>query len=157
VTLQREAGELADTLETKFYPGPRLTMLTLLDPEGRTRNRLGGGVALHVPVPRVSFELDVFERVDGEEHRAVLATFGGAAYSDHLGRGVRRFLNPYVGLRMGYGYLGASAFALQADAGLELVKLRAVLVDLNTRFTGFITGDGTDTALITALSVVVAF
>jgi hypothetical protein len=159
VYLTRRDGAVLSP-RSKFYPGPRLAVLTLLDADGRARNRLGGGVALHVPVPRLSFELDVFEEEaspDGARHRSVLATFGGAVYSDFLGRGRRSYLNPYLGLRAGYGYLDGHAFAVQGEVGLELFKNEHLLFDLNSRMTGFLARSQVDAALVTGASLIVAF
>lgn len=161
IYLVREDGaQVLMSPRSKFYPGPRFAMLTLLDPDGRARTRLGGGFAVHVPEPRLSFELDVFEEEaspDGGRHRATLATFGGAAYSDFLGRGRRRFLNPYLGLRLGYGYLDGNAFVVQGDVGVELFKTKHVLFDLDVRATGFLADDRVDLALVTGAGIVVAF
>lgn len=161
VSLSRREGVLLSP-KTKIYPGPRLAVLTLFGSQGRQRNRLGGGVAMHVGVPRVSLELDIFDDVDAEpgkprEPYAVLATFGGAMYSDFLGRGERRFLNPYIGFRGGYGYLDYHAFAVQAEVGLELFKHTYFLIDASARATAFLGKDDVDAGVVSALSAVFAF
>lgn len=147
--------------EAKFYPGPRLSMMTLLGGGDRKRNRLGGGAVIHLVVPRLTLELDVFDDVpagDGPaENHAVIATWGAAAYSDFLGRGKRRFFNPYIGFRAGYGYLDYHAFVVQAGAGVELFKHRHAMIDANVRATGLIGRDDADAALISSLSAVFAF
>jgi Domain of unknown function (DUF4349) len=160
VTVSRREGELMNP-RTKVYPGPRLAALTLFDADGRESTRLGAGVALHIVLPRHSLELDVFEDAPAsgdrpaEEH-AVIATYGVAMYSDFLGRGQRRFLNPYLGFRIGYGYLGYHALAIQGQAGVELFKHKYMMVDLDVRATGLI-GDRVDAGLVTGASVVFAF
>lgn len=141
--------------KVKVYPGPRFASLILLNKEGRDRVRFGGGATMHIGIPRVSLELDVFEDADGTG-KAVLATFGGAFYSDFLGRGRRRFLNPYLGFRLGYGYLEASKFAVAAEAGVELFKHKYLLVDANIRAVGLI-GDSSDAALVAGAGFVFAF
>lgn len=144
------------------YPGARAAALILLDPEGRPRTRFGGGITLHTVFRHATFELELYQSErdgDGaaaEESRAVLATVGGATYSDFLGRGTRRFLNPFLGFRAGYAYLDSHRFAAQAEAGVELVKTERFMLDVNARFTGLI-GERTDVALILGGSAVVAF
>lgn len=154
VNLTRQQGVVLGRAEAKFYPGARLSTLILIDPEGRERTRFGGGAVIHT-LPRLTLELDVFGRV-GDESRAVVATFGGAAYSDFLGRGKNRFLNPYLGARLGYGYLEGSAFVLAAGGGIELFKHEYALLDASVNFVGFI-GDEFDAAITGSLSAVIAF
>jgi hypothetical protein len=162
VELSRRAGVVLGP-EAKFYPGPRFAALTLLDPNGRQRTRLGAGLVLHTVAPggttkagnRGNFELDVFEDADGNG-ASVLVTAGGAVYSDFLGRGRNRFLNPYLGMRLGYGYLDGSAFTFAATAGVELFKHKFVMVDLNVRGVGFVS-DEFDTAIVSGGSIVFAF
>jgi hypothetical protein len=146
---------------TKVYPGPRLSALTLFDADGREQTRLGAGFAMHLVIPRVSLEIDVFQGVEASgqraaEDRAILATWGAGMYSDFLGRGRRRFLNPYLGFRLGYGYLGYHAFAVQGEAGVELFKHKFVMVDANVRATALI-GDEVDAGLVSGGSIVFAF
>lgn len=162
VQLSRRAGVVLGP-KAKFYPGPRFATLTLLDPNGRQRTRLGAGLVVHTVAPggttkagsRGNLELDVFEDADGTG-AAVLATLGGAVYSDFLGRGRNRFLNPYLGLRLGYGYLDGSAFTFAGTAGVELFKHQYLMVDLNVRAVGFLS-DELDTAIVSGGSVVFAF
>jgi hypothetical protein len=162
IQLSRRAGVVLGP-EAKFYPGPRVAALTLLDRNGRQRTRMGAGLVIHTVAPggttkngnRGNLELDVFEDADGTG-AAVLVTGGGAVYSDFLGRGRNRFLNPYLGLRLGYGYLDGSAFTFAGTAGLELFKHRYVMVDLNVRAVGFVS-DEFDAAIVSGGSVVFAF
>jgi len=138
----------------KFHPGPRLTGLHLLDADGRTQTRLGGGVTVHFD-RAATLELDVFPAT-GDDGRALLATFGGAAFSDFLGRGKRHFLNPYLGLRMGYGYLDGSRFIIAADVGLELTKHEYLLTTLSFRTLALI-GEEKDVAMTGTFGLVVPF
>ncbi len=162
ISLQRREGAVLGP-EAKLYPGARGTVLTLFNPGTRSRNRLGAGLVIHTITPggkdkaegRATLELDLFPAKDGEK-TAVLATGGGSIYSDFLGRGKRRFLNPYLGLRVGYGYLGGSKFVFAGTAGVELFKNQYFLVNLNTRLTGLL-GKSFDTALVTGGSLVFAF
>jgi hypothetical protein len=147
---------LGEKAEPKLYPGPRLSMLYLLDADGRTRMRLGGGAAVHL-YARTNMELDVFTDPDDTGKNAVLATMGGDIYSDFLGRGRRSFLNPYLGLRAGFGYLDRPTFAFGAGAGVELYKNEYVMVDLNVRAMGLAGKGGLDTAVVSGAAVVFAF
>lgn len=160
VSLRRRDGEVITVARAKFYPGVRATMMTLIDPEGRQRTRLGGSLVLHSVMRNHSLEIDLYEAAPsmsgGEATAAVIATTGGAAYSDFLGGGRRRLLNPYLGLRVGYGYLDASKFVVQAEAGVELFKSRHAVIDASIRGTGLI-GKETDAAVIAGTGVVVAF
>ena len=159
VSLSRADGAVR-VASAKAYPGLRFAALSLLDPDGRRRTRLGGGVVLHTELRTASFELDVFAPTGdgdgGAATRAAIATLGGAGYSDFLGRGRRRFGNPYLGLRMGYAYLDGSRFAIQGEAGLELWKHEHALIDVNVRATGLI-GARTDLGVVSGASAVIAF
>lgn len=150
-----DAVELGEDAEAKLYPGPRLSMLYLLDAGGRTRMRLGGGAVVHL-YERTNVELDVFTDPD-DTGTAVLATTGADLYSDFLGRGRRRFLNPYLGIRLGFGYLERSTFAFGAGAGVELYKNKYLMLDLNVRAIGLAGKGGVDTAVVAGTGVVVAF
>lgn len=160
VSLRRRDGAITTVARAKFYPGVRATTLTLLDPAGRQRTRFGGSLVLHSVMRNHSLEIDLYEAAPamsgGEAKAAVIATTGGAAYSDFLGGGHRRVLNPYLGLRVGYGYLDASKFVVQAEAGVELFKSRHAVIDASIRGTGLI-GKETDAAVVAGTGVVVAF
>jgi len=161
VELSRRAGAVMSP-KAKIYPGPRFAVLTLFGAGERQTTRLGGGVVMHIAVPRLTLELDVFDDVDASadhahESHAVIATWGGAIYSDFFGRGEREFLNPYIGFRAGYGYLDYHAFVLQAEVGLELYKQKHMLIDANVRAAGFLGDDEFDAGLVTGASAVFAF
>lgn len=151
-----DAVFLGEKAEPKLYPGPRVSMLYLLDAGDRAKMRLGAGATVHI-VSRVNLELDIFNDPDDTGKNAALATFGGDIYSDLLGRGRRRFLNPYLGLRLGFGYLDRATFAFGASAGVELFKHEYVMVDLNVRAMGLAGNGGFDTALVTGGALVFAF
>ena len=159
VSLRRRDGAV-HIARAKFYPGVRFTTLTLIDPEGRQRTRVGGSLVMHTVMRNHSLELDLFQAehdgAGGAAKAAVIATTGGAAYSDFLGGGRRQVLNPYLGGRLGYAYLDSSRFVIQAEAGLELYKSRHVVVDASVRGTGML-GKKTDTAVVAGTGVVVAF
>jgi hypothetical protein len=159
ISLSRRDGAVT-IARAKIYPGVRATSLILLDPEGRQRTRFGAGLVMHTVMRSVSLEVDVFQAepaaAGADPKAAVVATFGGAGYSDFLGRGRRRLLNPYLGLRLGYAYLDRSLFVVQAEVGLELFKHKHLVIETSLRGSGFI-GKDTDAALIAGSGVVVAF
>lgn len=156
LTIQREGGAIDLSPDGRVFPGPRLAMLSLLDAGDRPRNRVGGGFAFHVE-RFLTFELDVFPQQDGDS-RTVLATIGSALYSGFLGHGRRRFGNPYIGARAGYGYLsGKGGMALAAELGVELVRHRMLLVEASARVLVFAHEPETDVALHGALAVMVPF
>ncbi len=159
VSISRRAG-VVNVAKAQLYPGARATMLTLFDPAGRKQTRFGGGFMIHTVLRTVSMEVDVFEKERGgnntDAHNAVIATLGGATYSDFLGRGQRQMLNPYLGMRLGYAYLDSSRFALQGEVGLELYKAKYVVIDANLRATALF-GSRQDLGLVTGLGAIVAF
>jgi hypothetical protein len=104
VNLTREGDEQYDVIpEARMYPGPQLSTLVLIDPGMHQRTRVGGGASVRVH-RLLTFDLSVFPRGEGGESRAVVATAGTALYSAYLGYGQRKYFNPYVGARAGYGY-----------------------------------------------------
>ena len=160
VTMSRRAGEV-HVAAAKAYPGARAVALVLLDPGKRARTRFGGGFVLHTLLRSMSLEVDLFQNEPdasgGSSSMSVLATTGGAAYSDFLGRGQRRFVNPYLGFRLGYGYLdGTSRFVAQGEAGVELVKTKYALIDADVRLTGLI-GKQSDAGVVAGVGAVFAF
>lgn len=159
VSLSRRAGAVT-VAKAKAYPGARFAMLSLVDPGTRARTRLGAGLVIHTVLRAMTLEVDVFRTEDSADGTsrslAAVATLGGATYSDFLGKGQRRTLNPYLGLRLGYGYLDTSRFVVQGEVGVELFKATYVVIDASVRATGLI-GSDTDLALVSALGAVVAF
>ncbi|HTL39130.1 MAG TPA: DUF4349 domain-containing protein [Kofleriaceae bacterium] len=158
VTLEREGDEQYDVIpEARIYPGPQLSTLVLIDPGMHQRTRFGGGASVRVH-RLLTFDLSVFPRGDGGESRAVVATIGTALYSAYLGYGQRRYLNPYVGARAGYGYFdGAGGATVAAELGLELYKHEYFLVDSAIRTLAFIREEGNQAAIQGTLGVAVPF
>jgi hypothetical protein len=115
-----------------FQLVPSATMLALVDARGRPAVRAGGGLTLMFG-RRGSLELQLFP-AQGAEARAALLSVHTAAYSDFLGGGRRRFLNPYLGLLAGGGSVGGhGAFTAGAELGVELYRGPSLLVELGTR------------------------
>jgi hypothetical protein len=137
---------LAPEPQAKFYPGLKGSFFAGM---GKTRlNYVGTGASVQFGA-RGSIDLDVLKStkspdslLDGAD--LLLLTIGGEAYSDFLGGGKRRFLNPYLGFRLGYGRsAGHSAFALGGTAGLELVRVKYFVLDVQEQGIGLIGGSVT--------------
>lgn len=141
LTLRREGGPVAAVYgRPRLFPGARFAMLRLLDAGGRPETRTGGGAMLRVN-RHFTLDFDIFPRKDGDS-RAALATLGTALYSGLLGGGNRRFFNPYLGLRAGYGYLSGEGSAVVAgEIGIELFKHRYLLVEVAGRAIAFLRED----------------
>jgi len=134
---------VAGAPEQKFILVVDGTVLTFADADARRRSRPGAGVSLLVG-RQVDLALDVFPSRDGDP-RSTLLTLGVAGYSDFLGAGRRRFLNPYLGLRVGGGsFNDRSTFAYGGEAGLELLRHPYCLIDVVERVAGFYYGKKDD-------------
>jgi hypothetical protein len=131
LTLDHQGGPV-ELAHARVYPGARLATLTLLDPRGRTRTRYGGGGSIRVS-RYLTFDLELFPETGGDT-RTVIASIGTALYSDFFGFGKRRFLNPYLGARFGYGYLSGQSGVLAAgELGVELYRQPLLLVEASLR------------------------
>lgn len=120
-----------------FLIVPRANVWHFLDSrDERHQDRFGFAASLLFG-SRVDLTLDVLPRHDGDA-RSYLASLGVGLFSDFLGGGHRRVLNPYLGARLGYGDINdRSTFAFGAEAGVELVRLPSLVVDLAGRIYGF--------------------
>lgn len=145
--------------ELKFELMPFATLWHFLDDRpGRGQTRGGGGVSLMFAR---AFSLDfTFLPQHQADRRAYLFGLSVAGYSDFLGGGRRRFLNPYLGLRVGAGSIDDhGAFLFGGEVGVELVRYKLFLVDLTGRALGVIHGHNVpnDVALQGVLGVGVPF
>jgi len=143
----------------KFFPGVRALALTEFRGDSQTRSTFGGGLVAGAG-RALSVELDALKRLDSSSNRfdAVLAALGGDAYSDFLGGGKRRFLNPYLGLRVGYASLSSHGhFATGATLGVELWKTDYATVDCDLRALGLFGSSGAELGLQPTLGAIVAF
>ena len=119
----------------KFMIVPHATRLHLVDAGGRAADRTGGGVTLMFSRAG-SFDFEVLAPRGGDP-RSYLYTFATGLYSDFLGGGRRRYLNPYIGVRLGGAKMnGLGAIAYGADVGVELVRTRMFLVEVSARAIG---------------------
>jgi hypothetical protein len=161
IALREKAPEVVytDEPEAKLYPGLRAPLL--LD-FGRREGPLhvGGGVSVRF-ARSFSLDLDLLRRVGSEQRGpdAITATAGGELYSDLLGDGQRKLLNPYLGFRAGYGrFEGHDQALVGGTVGLELFKNRWFDLDLETRhYLAFAGERGARYLLVPALSASLAF
>ena len=143
----------------KFYPGLRMASLHELRGERGTVSAFGGGVAIGLGRAG-NVELDALRRVGSPSNGldVLMLTAGADVYSDFLGGGRRRFLNPYLGLRGGYARItGADYFAIGATLGVELLKTRYVTIDSELRVLGLFGKPGSELGLQPTIGANVAF
>jgi len=161
LVIHERTREVVENLpeEAKFYPGLRAVSLSELRGERSTVSAWGGGVAIGVGRGG-NVELDALHRTGSSSHGpdVVLLTAGGDVYSDFLGGGRRRFLNPYLGLRVGYARVaGANDFAGAGTIGVELFKSRYATIDTDVRVLGLFGKPGSELGIEPTLGANVAF
>jgi len=145
----------------KLYPGLRFTSMTDFREDGRS-GYLGAGFSLQF-ARAFSIDIDGFRKASGSETNGLdlfLLTLGGEFYSDFLGGGRRRFLNPYIGFRAGYArFLGKNEMTLGGTLGLELFRSKQFVIDSQVRIHAlFGNGDvGTHVGVQPAIGFNVAF
>ena len=128
--------------QAKLHPGLRATFLEDLRGNSVHQGYLGGGLSFRNN-REFSLDLDGLRRTStGSPIKGLdvfLITLGGETFSEFLSNGTRRFLNPYLGWRLGYArFEGRNEFALGGTLGIELVKTRIVSLDLAARGIGFV-------------------
>jgi hypothetical protein len=156
LTITRDGAPLGPVPSTRLHVGAHVASLVLLDPGTRARGRLGGGTTVHLR-RHFTIDLDVFPS-DGGDSRAVVATMGGAIYSGHLGFGRRRVVNPYLGARLGYGYLsGEHATVVAGELGVELVRHPFLLLEVAARAVVFAHDGDAEAALHAMFGAAVPF
>jgi hypothetical protein len=146
--------------EAKFYPGARLTQFAGLGSTGHSY--FGGGISL-MAGNRLTLDVDSL-RVTGtgsffQGSDLFLVTAGVDTYSEFLGGGRRHFLNPYVGVRLGYArWFDANAFVIAVTVGVELMRFKYVIVDAQVQGVGLLgPASGPGLGVQSALSAHVAF
>ncbi|MFZ5890084.1 MAG: DUF4349 domain-containing protein [Myxococcota bacterium] len=136
LALDAEDTDAIQQRNAKLHPGVRASLLLDIPPTAENRTFAGAGLSL-AWTRSFSLDLDLMKRIDRRADgniNAFLLTLGGDLYSDFLGRGRRRWLNPYFGFRAGYARnLGQNALTLAGTLGLELFKSPYFLLDLQTR------------------------
>jgi hypothetical protein len=148
----------------KFYPGIRAALLVDVPANSTgigTKTFGGGGISLQWTR---AFDLDLDLLNDLTEARGTsidfyALTLGTAFYSDYLGGGKRRALNPYFGFRTGYAHAPHQGlFPLGGVLGLELAKSEYLVFSLEARAYGLIgRKQGPDFAVEPALGLNVAY
>ena len=161
LVIHERAKVIAETSpkEAKFFPGLRVVSLSELRGERSTVSSFGGGVAVGVGRGG-NIELDALRRNGSRSNGpdVVLVTMGGDVYSDFLGGGQRRFINPYLGLRAGYARVaGANEFAGGGTVGVELFKSPYLTIDADLRVLGLFGKPGAELGLEPTLGANVAF
>jgi hypothetical protein len=150
--------------EAALYPGLRAVFLVDVPPGSaavKTTAYAGGGLSL--AWPRVfSVDLDLLTSLSEAGGGAIdfyFVTVGTELYSDFLGGGRNRSLNPYLGLRAGFARgPGQSYFPVGGSAGLELYKTNTLLLALESRFYALIgRKEGPDFGLEPGLGLNVAY
>lgn len=143
-----------------LYPGVRAVYVRDLGGSGDpTYDYFGGGLSLNF-FDHLGIDLDLLDSPDVDEDAldGLVFTFGVDTFSDFLGAGKRRFLNPYLGARAGFARFGEKgSFTAGATIGVELWKTDVFRCDLDVR--GFLLlGDfGARFVLEPALGAHVAF
>jgi hypothetical protein len=127
--------------EMKFELVPHVNVLHFLDARDRAQTRGAGGVTLMFS-RAFSLDFTVLPQHDADP-RSFLFSAAVAAYSDFLGGGRRRYVNPYLGLQVGGGLVNDhGTFSFGAEVGIEVVRTKLFLFELTGRALGFIYGSG---------------
>jgi hypothetical protein len=145
----------------QLYPGLRLPYLIDLEPGGGKSGYFGGGFSALVARP-FNLDLDLLTHTDASRRDGVdllLASVGVELYSNLLGAGKRRYLNPYLGFRAGYANLSSDdALLLGGSLGVELLKTSLLLCEVQARAYAFVGGErGTHALLQPALALNFAY
>ncbi len=145
----------------KLHVGVRLPYAADLGPALGRDGYFGGGLSLLV-LRAFNLDLDLMTHVEASRRNGVallLATAGSEFYSNLLGAGERRYLNPYLGFRLGYANLiGDGAFTIGGSVGIELVKTRLFALEIETRALGLVgAANGTHVLLVPAMTARVAY
>ena len=154
-------GDTFHEPEAKLYPGIRGTYMLDYRKDGSKEHFAGFGLSLHF-ARYFSVDLDGMRGVSGTPSgdglQAFVATMGGDFYSDYFGKGEHKWLNPYLGMRVGYArVLEYNDFVLTGVVGLELFKSKTFMIDLQGRVGGFFGKEGTHVGIQPSLALNVAF
>lgn len=166
VSLSSASGATQELHLQPFQPAARGTFL--VDFRADRGAYLGGGLSLQTGGFEGRFralvlDLDVGRACCGAEPAGGDYAFdilgGFDLYSERLGNGGNRFFNPYFGLRAGYaGIAGRGNFDGGIVLGLEIVKTRALALELQTRVLGLVgKQDGTRLAIAPTLGLSTGF
>lgn len=127
------AEEYAALPEAKLWPGARGVLLFDLAGSAAPASFAGGGVSFAFK-RSLAFDVAALRDLGNADVSLFLASFGGEMYSDYLGGGRRRWLNPYLGFRGAYLHRqDLHEAAVGATLGVELWRSELLLVDLQLR------------------------
>jgi len=131
-----------------LYPTLRTSMMFDLRSETQRIGYVGGGFSVQFkPFARaLTFDVDIARAAVADKASVSDWSYtfltGLDLYSDLLGGGRRKFLNPYLGFRLGYAISeGAGDFAFGGVVGVDIVKTKAVLFDVGARVLGLVGSD----------------
>ncbi|HEY3235766.1 MAG TPA: DUF4349 domain-containing protein [Polyangiaceae bacterium] len=158
--VQAAPPEVVVTPEAKLFPGQRAGYLLDIRNGGGTGGFYGFGLALGLS-RRADLYLEGFRRFTnpGPGLDVFMATIGGRFYSEYLGSGTRRWLNPYLGIRAGYSHFeGRNEVVAGGALGVEIFKTDTIRLDSGLQAHGlFGTKSGAHAVLLPELGIDVAF
>lgn len=127
VVVALDASDCRWEEEPNFHIGPTVGVLVPAGVSAAGPTRPIGGV--NVQVGR-NVGLDVaYARPQGGLPWHLRMSLGLRTFSEYLGAGERTFLNPWLGLRLGYAYQDTSWFVTHGEVGLELYRGRYLVVE----------------------------
>lgn len=131
-----------------LYPTLRTTMMFDLRSETQRIGYVGGGFSVQFkPFARaVTLDFDMARAALADKPTSSDWAYdflvGLDLYSDLLGGGRRKFLNPYLGFRLGYAITeGNGDLAFGGVLGVDIVKTKAILFDISARVLGMVGND----------------
>lgn len=131
-----------------LFPTLRTTMMFDLRSETQRIGYVGGGLSLQFkPFARaITLDFDVARAAVADKPTfsdwSYTFLVGLDLYSDLLGGGRRKFVNPYLGFRVGYSISeGAGDFAFGGVVGIDVIKTKVVLLDVGARVLGLVGND----------------
>ena len=146
--------------KAKLHPGLRVSYLSDLRGDDGHQGYFGAGLSLGA-LPSATLELQAFRAVgsDSADLDGLFVSANGRFYSEYLGNGDREFLNPYLGLRVGYArFLSKNEIIAGGALGVELFKREWFLIDLDLRsYALFASSAGGHLGLEPSLGMSIAF
>ena len=128
-----EPEQYSSAPEAKLWPGLRGSLLFDLGSDAEPNSFGGGGLAFSFQ-RSFGFDVALMHDLGDDDINVFYASIGGEVYSDYLGGGRRRWLNPYLGFRGAYlHHQGLHEAALGATVGIELWRSDMLLFDIQAR------------------------